>query len=86
MSLWSRLKTLGLAAAISAGPIAAAQAEIPTTDFEASPPIHAGIKPRPAPTGHRRPHAGVIPRDARQDAVIRNEEEFDRALGMCRRC
>ncbi len=86
MSLSSRLKTLGLAAAIAAGPIAAAQAEIPTTDFETSPPIHTGVKSSPAPTGHRRPHANDVPRNTRPRAVIRNEEEFDRALGMCRRC
>ena len=86
MSLASRLKTLGLAAAISAGLIAAAQAEIPTTDFEASPPIHADVRSLMAPTGHHRLHAGAIPRGVRPDAVIRNEEEFDRAFGMCRRC
>ena len=86
MSLFSRLKTLGLVVAISAGPIAAARAEIPTSDFEASPPIHTGVKPGPATTGHRRPHASDVPRGARQDAMIRNEEEFDRAFGMCRRC
>jgi hypothetical protein len=86
MSLASRLRTLGLAAVISAGPFAAAQAEIPTTDFEESPPIHAGVKPLMAPTDHRRPYAGVTRRDARRDAVIRNEEDFDRAFGMCRRC
>ena len=86
MSFSSRLKTLALAAAISAGPIAAVQAEIPTSDFEASPPIHTGVKPLMVPTGHRRPHAGDVPRGARRDAVIRNEEEFDRTFGMCRRC
>lgn len=86
MSLLSRLKTLGLVVAISAGPLAAARAEIPTSDFEASSPVHAGGKPGPAPTGHRRPHASDVPRGARQNAVIRNEEEFDRAFGMCRRC
>lgn len=86
MSFSSCLKTLGLVTVISAGPFAAAQAEIPTTDFETSPPIHAGVKPQPAPTGHRRPHAGGVARDIRLDAVIRNEEEFDRRFGICRRC
>jgi hypothetical protein len=78
------LKTLALAVAMSAGLIAAARAEIPTVDFETSPPIHAGVKP--APTGHHRLHAGDVPRGVRLDALIRNEEEFDRAFGMCRRC
>jgi hypothetical protein len=86
MSLASHLKILVFAAAMSAGPIAAARAEIPTTDFEASPPIHAVVKPLMAPTGHHRPHARDVPRGVRLDAVIRNEEEFDRAFGMCRRC
>jgi hypothetical protein len=85
MSLASRLKTLGLVAAMSAGLIAAAHAELPTLDFEASPPGHAAIRPWPAPTGHHRPHASGIPHDIRLDAV-RNEEEFDRKFGMCRRC
>jgi hypothetical protein len=86
MSLASHLKTLALAAALVAGHIAAARAEIPTTDFEASPPVHAVVKPLMTPTGHHRLHAGDIPRGVRLDAVIRNEEEFDRAFGMCRRC
>jgi hypothetical protein len=86
MPLPSRLKILGLAAALSAGPIAAAQAESLASEFEASPPINAGVKSRPVPTGRHRPHAGNVPRDARQDAVVRNEEEFDRTFGMCRRC
>jgi hypothetical protein len=84
MPLASHLKTLALAVAMSAGLIAAARAEIPTVDFETSPPIHAGVKP--APTGHHRLHAGDVPRGVRLDALIRNEEEFDRAFGMCRRC
>ena len=86
MSLSSRLKALGLAAAILAGPSAAGKAESPTSEFEASPPVNAGIKARPTPIGHRRPHAGDVLRDARQDTVVRNEEEFDRTFGMCRRC
>jgi hypothetical protein len=86
MSLASRLKTLALAAALLAGPLATAQAEIPTTDFESSPPIHAGARSLMAQIGHHRPHASDLPRGIRLDAVIRNEEEFDRAFGMCRRC
>lgn len=85
MSLASHLKMLVLAAAISASPFAAARAELPTLDFEASAPVNAGVKPLMTPTGHHRPHAGDVPRDARLDAV-RNEEEFDRKFGMCRRC
>jgi hypothetical protein len=86
MSLASPLKILIFAAAMSACTVAAAQAEIPTLEFEASPPIHAGFKPLMAPTGRHRPHASDVPRGVRLDAVIRNEEEFDRAFGMCRRC
>lgn len=86
MSLSSRLKTLGFAAAILAGFIAAAPAEVPTSEFETAPSINAGVKPRPVLIGHRRPHAGNVSRDAGQDTVVRNEEEFDRKFGMCRRC
>jgi hypothetical protein len=86
MSLASHLKTLALAAAMLAGPLATAQAEIPTTDFESSPPIHAAVTSLIAQTGHHRSYAGDISRGVRLDAAIRNEEELDRAFGMCRRC
>ena len=82
----SRLKALGLALAILAGAIAAAEAEVITSEFEANPPVNAGFKARSTPIGHRRPHAGDVLRDARRDTVVRNEEEFDRKFGMCRRC
>ncbi len=84
MPFASQLKLLGLAAAMSAGLFAAAQVEIAALRPATTLPIDAGLKP--APVGHRRPDAGGIPRDEGQDPVIRNEEEFDRAFGMCRRC
>ncbi|SDN85614.1 hypothetical protein [Afipia sp. GAS231] len=87
MPLSPRLKPLGLALAILAGAIAAAHAEVITSEFEAGGAgVNAGIKARPVPIGHRRPHAGNVPRDSSQDAIIRTEEEFDRRFGMCRRC
>jgi hypothetical protein len=86
MPLSSRLKALGLAVAILAGAIASAQAEVITSELEASPPVNAVIKVRPAPIGHRRRPAGDMLYDVRQDSVVRNEEEFDRRFGMCRRC
>ena len=87
MSLAQNLKALGLALAILAIVIAAAHAEVITSEFEArGAGVSAGVKPRPAPIGHRRRHAGHGPRDAGQEAVVRNEEEFDRTFGMCRRC
>jgi hypothetical protein len=82
----SHLKILGLAAALLAGPAAAAQAEIATQRPMTTLPIDSGVKPWPAPTGHRQPRASDVPNDTGQDAFIRNEEEFDRKLGICRRC
>ena len=86
MSLSSRLKILGLAAALLAGPIAAVQAEIEAPRHATTPPIDLGVKPWPAPTGHRQPHASDVPVDARQDADIRDEADVDRKLGICRGC
>lgn len=87
MSASPNLKALGLAPAILAIVIAAAHAEVITSEFEAGGAgVNAGVKPPPAPIGHRPRHAGHGPRDAGQDAVVRNEEEFDRRFGMCRRC
>jgi hypothetical protein len=86
MSLSSCLKIVGLAAALLADPIAAAQAEIVTPLPAAIAPIDAGVKPWPAPAGHRQPHASDVPPDTRQDADIRDEEAVDRKLGICRRC
>jgi hypothetical protein len=86
MSLTSPLKALALAAAMLVGLLATARAEIPTTDFESSPPVHTDVRSSMAQTGHLRPYAGDMPRGIRLDAVIRNEDEFDRAFGACRRC
>jgi hypothetical protein len=89
MSFLSRLETIGLTAVLIVIVIVAAHAEVITAEFEAG---GAGVDARAsattAPTliGHRRRHAGYLPRDAGQDAVVRNEEEFDRRFGMCRRC
>lgn len=86
MPFSSHLKILGLAATLLAGPIGAAQAEIATPRPATTLPIDTGIKPWPAPIGHRQPRAGDVSPDARQDAAIKDEEEFDRKLGICRRC
>jgi hypothetical protein len=86
MPFSSHLKVLGLAATILAAPIAAARAEIATPRPPANLPIDAGVKPWPAPTGHRQPRASDVPTEAGQDAFIRNEEEFDRKLAICRHC
>jgi hypothetical protein len=80
------LKILGLAAALLAGPFAAAQTEIATPQPATTLPIAAAVEPLMAPTGHRQPDASDIPRDAESNTVARNEEEFDRKFGMCRRC
>ena len=85
MSLSSCLRIVGLAAVILAGPIAAANAEIVTTRSQ----IDAGVKPWPAPTGHRQPQAAdVLPEQRRQ--ADRNDDlldiEIDRKLRICRGC
>jgi hypothetical protein len=84
MSLSSCLKTIALAAALLAGPIAAAQAESVTRPA-ATLPIDAGIKPWPAPTGHRQPHAADVAPGANLSADLL-ELEVDRKLRICRGC
>jgi hypothetical protein len=81
----SHLKILGLAAALLAAPIAAAQAENATPRPATPPPIDAGVRPWPAPTGHRQPHAAEVSSNAnlREDLL---ELEVDRKLRICRGC
>lgn len=86
MSFSSRLKILSLAVALLAGSAAAARAEIDAPQPATIPPIDLSVKPWPAPTGHRQPHASDVPVDARQDADIRDEADVDRKLGICRGC
>lgn len=89
MSFWSRLETIGLTAVLIVIVIVAAHAEVITAEFEAGGAgIDASVTATTVPTliGHRRRHAGRAPHDAGQDAVVRNEEEFERRFGMCRRC
>jgi len=84
-SLSSRLKPIGLAAIMLAAPLAAARAEIVTPRSQ----IEAGVKPWPAPTGHRQPHAADIAPEPRQQAD-RNDDlldvGIDRKLRICRGC
>lgn len=82
---FSHLKILGLAAALLAGPIAAAQAETVTPRPAAQLPIDAGAKPWPAPTGHRQPHAADVSPAANLSADLL-ELEIDRKLRICRGC
>ena len=85
MSLSSCLKMVGLAAMIFAGPIAAANAEIVTTRAQ----IDAGVKPWPAPTGHRQPHLADVAPDTKQQADRSDDlldVEIDRKLRICRGC
>jgi hypothetical protein len=89
MSFLSRLETIGLTAALIVIVIVAAHAEVITAESEAGGAnVDASVTATTAPTfiGHRRRHVGHVPRDAGKDAVVRNEEEFDRRFGMCRRC
>jgi hypothetical protein len=88
MSYASRLEKIGLVVALIAIFIVAAHAEVITAEFEAgSAGVDASVTATTAQTfiGHRRRHAGHV-QHTRQDAVVRNEEEFDRRFGMCRRC
>lgn len=89
MSIASHLKAIFLAVALLAIVIAAVHAEVITAEFEAGGAgVDASVTATTPPTliGHRRRQAGHVPHDAGQDAVVRNEEEFDRRFGMCRRC
>jgi hypothetical protein len=85
MSLASCFKIIGITATILAGPIAAVRAEVVTVRSR----IDAGVKPWPALTGHRHPHAvGVAPETKQQadrsDDLL--ELEIDRKLRICRGC
>ena len=85
MSLSSCLGMIGLSAVLLTGTIAAARAEIVTTRAQ----IDAGIKPWPAPTGHREPHAIDVAPDTKQQAGRSDdllELEIDRKLRICRGC
>jgi hypothetical protein len=81
----SHLKALGLAAALLAGAVAAAQAETVAPRPAAQPPIDAGVKPWPAPTGHRQPHAADVSPATNLSADLL-ELEIDRKLRICRGC
>ena len=85
MSLPSCLRTFGVAAVILAGPIATARAEIVATRVQ----IDAGVKPWPAPTGNRQPHAIDVAPDTKQQADRTDdllELDIDRKLRICRGC
>lgn len=85
MSLSSCLGTISVAALMLAGPIAAARAEIVTTRAQ----IDAGVKPWPAPTGHRQPLAADVAPASKQQADRSDdllELEIDRKLRICRGC
>jgi hypothetical protein len=84
MSLSSCLKTFALATALLATPIAAALAEIVTRPA-ATLPIDTSVKPWPAPTGHRQPHAADVAPGANLNADLL-ELEVDRKLRICRGC
>lgn len=81
----SYLKVLGLAATLLADPIAAARAEIAAPRATTTPPIDAGVKPWPAPNGHRQPRAADVPPGANLSADLL-ELEIDRKLRICRGC
>ena len=85
MSLSSCIKIIGITATILAGPIAAVRAEIVTVRSQ----IDAGVKPWPAPTGHRQPHAVDVAPETKQQADRSDdllELEIDRKLRICRGC
>jgi len=85
LKISSYLKVLALAATLFAGPIAAAQAEIATPRPATNLPIDTGVKPWPAPTGHRQPHAADVSPAASLSADLL-ELEVDRKLRICRGC
>lgn len=85
MSLPSCFKIIGIAATILAGPIAAVRAEVVTVRSQ----IDAGVKPWPAPTGHRQPHAVEVAPETRQQADRSDDLPalgIDRKLRICRGC
>ena len=81
----SHLKALGLAATLLAVPVTAARAEVVTPRPAAQLTIDAGVKPWPAPTGHRQPHAADVSSkaDLSEDLL---ELEVDHKLRICRGC
>lgn len=81
----SHLRALGLAATLLGGPLAAAQAEITTPRPATTLPIDVGVKPWPAPNGHRQPHAADVSPDGSLSADLL-ELEVDRKLRICRGC
>ncbi|WP_246669295.1 MULTISPECIES: hypothetical protein [unclassified Bradyrhizobium] len=85
MPFSSHLKVLGLAATLLAGPIAAAPAEIATSRPATTLPVDTSVKPWPAPTGHRQPHAADVSPGANLSADLL-ELEVDRKLRICRGC
>jgi hypothetical protein len=85
MPFSSHLKVLGLAATLLAGPIPAAQAEIAKPRPATPLPIDTGVKPWPAPTGHRQPQAADVSPAANLSADLL-ELEVDRKLRICRGC
>lgn len=85
MSLSSCFRIIGITATILAGPIAAVRAEVVTVRSQ----IEAGVKPWPAPTGHRQPHAVDVAPETKQRADRSDdllELEIDRKLRICRGC
>ena len=89
MSLSSRLNVLGLAAALLAGPISLSHAVNAAPAAASHLPVDAGVKPWPAPTGHRQPHVGDVPLQAKSNADLGEDwldAELDRKLRICRGC
>ena len=85
MSLSSCFRIIGITTTILAGPIAAARAEVVTVRSQ----IDAGVKPWPAPTGHRQPHAVDVAPETKQQADRSDdllELGIDRKLRICRGC
>jgi hypothetical protein len=81
----SRLQILGLAAALLAASVVTAQAEVTTPRPATTLPIDTSVKPWPAPTGHRQPHAADISPGTNLSADLL-ELEVDRKLRICRGC
>jgi hypothetical protein len=85
MSFSSHLKILGITATLLAGPIAAAQAEVAASRIATPQAIDTGVKPWPAPIGHRQPHAtDVAPSNSLGADLL--ELELDSKLRICRGC
>jgi len=82
--LSSRFKALGIIGALLAGLVAVGL--VVASRLAATPAVDARREPRPAPATQQQPGAGVVLHGIGLDPVARNEEEFDRKFGMCRRC